>query len=73
MAAKTFNVAKPTGGYKANKESEITPKEIKPKATTVYMNEDIHTRMKMLSLKQKTNLSDLIVEACSDLLNKYGE
>lgn len=71
--AKTFTVTKPAGGYKANKESDMTPKETKPKATTVYMNEDIHTRLKMLSLKQKTNLSDLIVEACSDLLKKYGE
>lgn len=73
MPSKTFKIEKPTGGYRSNKESDIVPVETKAKATTVYMNDEIHHKLKVLALEQNQKLTDLIVEACNDLLKKYGK
>lgn len=39
---------------------------------TYYVPEDIHSRLKILAVRRKVNVSDLAVEGLQVVLEKYG-
>ena len=39
---------------------------------TYYVPEDIHSRIKILAIRRKVNVSDLAVEGLQVVLEKYG-
>lgn len=39
---------------------------------TYYVPEDIHSRLKILAIRRKVNVSDLAVEGLKVVLEKYG-
>ena len=39
---------------------------------TYYVPEDIHSRIKILAIRRKVNISDLAVEGLQVVLEKYG-